>query len=410
VRLKNPVTRPVSLRKALQQARRRTDDLFKLVQPESLYDRPIPERHRMVFYLGHLEAFDWNLIGAGALATTAIHPEWDRLFAFGIDPPQGQLPSDQASDWPSLEEIYGYNRKVRQKLDSVLDEAPENVIHVAVEHRLMHAETFSYIMHNLSPDKKTGLSPFSPVEEAVPVHRMIEIPAGSVMLGRERQEGFGWDNEFAGHTVYVPSFAIDKYKITNGQYLEFVRAGATAPHLWEQHSGRWWLRTMFQEIPLPLNWPVYCTYSEAEAYARWVGKSLPSEAQFHRAAYGTPSGCEESQYPWGNTLPDASRGNFDFARWDPISVSASPEGDSAFGVSQLVGNGWEWTSTVFHPFPGFEPFSFYPGYSAPFFGGGHYVLKGGSALTAASLLRRSFRNWFRPDYRYLYAGFRCVEI
>ena len=102
-------------------------------------------------------------------------------------------------------------------------------------------------------------------------------------------------------------------------------------------------------------------------------------------------------------------GNFDFARWDPIPVSASPGGDSAFGVSQLVGNGWEWTSTVFHPFTGFEPFSFYLGYSAQFFGGGHFVLKGGSARTAACLLRRSFRNWFRPDYRYAYAGFRCVE-
>jgi formylglycine-generating enzyme required for sulfatase activity len=294
-------------------------------------------------------------------------------------------------------------------LDPLLDEASEDVIHVAVEHRLMHAETFSYILNNLSPDRKRGHVPRPSVEGSVPVHRMIEIPAGSVMLGRRRQEGFGWDNEFAGHSVDVPSFAIDKYKVTNGQYLEFVRAGSSAPHLWEQHGGQWWIRTMFEEIPLPLDWPVYCTHSEALAYARWVGKNLPSEAQFHRAAYGTVNGGTESQYPWGNTHPDESRGNFDFLRWDPISVSASPGGDSAFGVSQLVGNGWEWTSTVFHPFPGFEPFSFYPGYSAPFFGGGHYVLKGGSALTAASLLRRSFRNWFRPDYRYLYAGFRCVQ-
>ena len=157
-----------------------------------------------------------------------------------------------------------------------------------------------------------------------------------------------------------------------------------------------------------MDWPVYVTWDLAHAYAQWKGKVLPTEAQFHRAAFGTPSG-EEWQYPWGDSPPNPSRGNFDCQRWDPIPVTASPQGDSAFGVSQLVGNGWEWTSTVFHPFEGFEPYSFYPGYSAPFFDGDHYVLKGGSAQTAGPLLRRSFRNWFRSQYTYAYAGFRCVD-
>jgi len=165
---------------------------------------------------------------------------------------------------------------------------------------------------------------------------------------------------------------------------------------------------MFGDIPLPLDWPVFVTHDEARAYADWAGKTLPTEAQFHRAAYGTPTG-EERQYPWGDDFPESTRGNFDFQRWDPVPVTGTPAGDSAFEVAQLVGNGWEWTSTVFNPFAGFQPFPFYPGYSAPFFGGGHYVLKGGSARTAARLLRRSFRNWFRPNYRYLHAGFRCVE-
>ncbi|HEY3198530.1 MAG TPA: SUMF1/EgtB/PvdO family nonheme iron enzyme [Nitrospirales bacterium] len=408
MRTDNLATRTAPLRQALLDSRHRTDELFRLVRPESLYERPVPERHRMVFYLGHLEAFDWNQIGAGALGMTGVQPDLDRLFAFGIDPPQGQLPADQASDWPSLKEIYAYNRRVREKLDLVLDEAPEEILQVAIEHRLMHAETFSYILHNLSPERKQLPLAQPPREGPAPVHRMIEIPPGVVTLGRERDAGFGWDNEFAAHTVGVPSFAISKYKVTNAQYLEFVRTGAAAPHLWIEDRGEWRIRTMFGEIPLPLQWPAYVTHTEAQAYAQWLGKSLPSEAQFHRAAYGTLNG-EESLYPWGNTPPHESRGNFDFARWDPIPVSASPAGDSAFGVSQLVGNGWEWTSTVFHPFTGFEPFSFYPGYSAQFFGGGHFVLKGGSARTAACLLRRSFRNWFRPDYRYAYAGFRCVE-
>jgi formylglycine-generating enzyme required for sulfatase activity len=153
---------------------------------------------------------------------------------------------------------------------------------------------------------------------------------------------------------------------------------------------------------------VYVTHREAQAYARWIGKALPSEAQFHRAAYGTTGG-EERRYPWGDAEPDPQRGNFNFYDWDPIPVTANVQSESAFGVSQLVGNGWEWTKSTFSPLPDFRAFPFYPGYSAPFFDGEHYVLKGGSPRTATRLLRRSYRNWFRPDYRYLYAGFRCVE-
>lgn len=151
---------------------------------------------------------------------------------------------------------------------------------------------------------------------------------------------------------------------------------------------------MFEEVPLPLDWPVYVSHANATAYAEWAGKSLPTEAQFHRAASGIPA-------------PDT--GNFDFKQWTPAPVHAHPQGRSEFGVHDLVGNGWEWTSTTLGPFPGFERFSFYPGYSADFFDGTHFVLKGGSPRTAVCLLRPSFRNWFQPDYPYIYAIFRCVE-
>ena len=161
-------------------------------------------------------------------------------------------------------------------------------------------------------------------------------------------------------------------------------------------------------MPLPLDWPVYVTQLEAEAYAKWLGKSLPTEQQFHRAAYGQTS-VGNRQCPWGHKAPTHENGNFDFKRWDPEPVRGTPAGDSAFGVSQLVGNGWEWTCTPFGPFPGFTPRPTYPGYSANFFDGEHYVLKGGSPRTGARLLRRSFRNWFRRDYPYVYATFRCVE-
>ncbi len=402
------MTSRTHLVQALRVARARTDELFAMVRADSFYERPIPERHRPIFYLGHLEAFDWNQLAQGVLGLAPFHASFDRLFAFGIDPPVGQSPDDKASDWPSVNEVIAYNQQVRRTLDDVLDRAPEPMLHVAVEHRLMHAETFAYILHHTPPDRKT-VPPATPqLSGPAPVHAMIAIPEGTAALGRRRDDGFGWDNEFDGHTAFVPSFAISTHKVTNGQYLEFVQDGAAPPPFWTKRGEQWHWRAMGGDIPLPLDWPVYVTWMQALNYAQWAGKALPSETQFHRSAYGTPNG-EERSYPWGEDPPDERRGNFDFRRWDPVPVAATPLGDSAFGVSQLVGNGWEWTSTVFRPFPGFQPFPFYPGYSAPFFDGAHYVLKGASPRTAARLLRRSFRNWFRPRYPYVYATFRLVE-
>jgi ergothioneine biosynthesis protein EgtB len=257
---------------------------------------------------------------------------------------------------------------------------------------------------------------------------MRQIPGGSVTLGLPRDSAFGWDNEFEAHTETVPAFSIDKYKVTNAQWLEFMDAGGynnpalwttdawkwksenniSHPSFWSRSGDRWYYRTMFEEIRLPLDWPVYVSQAEASAYARWAGKILPTEAQWHRAAYGTAEGSERA-YPWDNGAPSPDLGNFDFDRWDPTSEAAFPQGQSAFGVAGMLGNGWEWTSSLFQPFAGFEPFPFYRGYSADFFDGKHFVMKGGSARTAASMLRRSFRNWFQPHYQYVYAGFRCVS-
>ena len=134
---------------ALQSARSCTDALFSRVRPDALYERPIPERHRVVFYLGHLEAFDWNLICRGPFDIPSFHAKFDGLFAFGIDPDSSGLPHDKPADWPSLEEVNAYNARVRNTLDGVLEEVPQELLHVAIEHRLMHAETFAYMLHSL---------------------------------------------------------------------------------------------------------------------------------------------------------------------------------------------------------------------------------------------------------------------
>jgi gamma-glutamyl hercynylcysteine S-oxide synthase len=164
---------------------------------------------------------------------------------------------------------------------------------------------------------------------------------------------------------------------------------------------------MFERVALPETWPVYVTWAEANAFARWQRRRLPTEAEYHRAAFGTPGGGERA-LPWGDRIQDKVPGNFDFERWDPEPVGLHPEGASAFGVHDLVGNGWEWTSTVFGPFDGFTPLPSYPEYSADFFDGEHFVMKGASPLTARGLVRRGFRNWFRPRYPYVYATFRCA--
>jgi ergothioneine biosynthesis protein EgtB len=425
----------------ISNARERSDALFNLVRPVALYDRPIPERHRIIFYLGHLEAFDWNLLH-DCLGARSFHPEFDRLFAFGIDPVVGGLPSDRASDWPSPETVRNYVSGVRSALDENLAHqllgpnaaagdgfSLDTLLNVVVEHRLMHLETLAYMFHQLPFDKKIR-QPNPPALVTPPVSpQMIEIPAGTATLGLSRDaKSFGWDNEYETHQVEVPAFEIDRYMITNRQYLDFIAAGGyetrslwsdanwnwkqannvSHPVFWKPQDNGWLYRAMFEEFPLPLDWPVYVSHAEAQAYARWAKKSLPTEEEWHRAAYGTPDGVER-KYPWGNQPPDSRFGNFDFADWDPRPVNAFPRGQSAFGVEGMLGNGWEWTSTLFAPFPGFQPFPFYAGYSADFFDGKHFVMKGGSARTAACMLRPTFRNWFQPHYQYVYAGFRCVS-
>ena len=425
----------------LADARLRSDALFEVVQPAALYDRPIPERHRIIFYIGHLESFDWNLLHE-CLGLKPFHSDFDRLFAFGIDPVGGGLPTDKPSDWPLVPSVHDYAAKIRSAIDDALSSAVfraaeikrdgftlDTLLNVAIEHRLMHLETLAYMLHQLPFERKIPET-HDPVLLATPViPQMMPIPSGNVTLGLSRfSREFGWDNEYESYAVDVPAFAIDRYTVTNSQFLEFMQAGGyesrdlwadeawtwkekhgiSHPVFWKHAHTKWLYRTMFDEVPLPLDWPAYVSHAEAAAYARWAGKRLPSEEQWHRAAYGTHNGTQR-RYPWGDHEPDETLGNFDFHRWDPTPVHAYPANTSAFGVEGLLGNGWEWTSTRFSPFPGFEPFPFYRGYSADFFDNKHFVMKGGSARTAACMLRPTFRNWFQAHYQYVYAGFRCVK-
>jgi iron(II)-dependent oxidoreductase len=393
----------------LQSVRAESDRLFGVLKPNAMFDRPIAERHRVIFYVGHLDGFDSIQICREGLGIESDDKSLDALFQAGIDPDASHLPNDKPSDWPSLDEVNRYVANCRRRVDQYLERAPEDVIHMALEHREMHLETLAYMFHNFEYEKKRPECRDSETGDVlVPANEWVEIPSGEAVLGKECDGQFGWDNEYPLVKRPVPAFRIQRYSVTNADYKKFVEDGAPMPHFWSRRGDSLFYRGMFQETPLPLSWPVYVSQAEAAAYAAWVGKELPTEEQFHRAAYGSPSG-EDRLYPWGNKEPQHELGNFAFKRWNPEPVTATPGGASAFGVNQMVGNGWQWTSSVFAPFPGFQPRDTYPGYSANFFDGEHYMLKGGSPRTSASLLRRSFRNWFRRDYPYMYATFRCVE-
>lgn len=398
--------------------RERSAQLFELVDPAAYYSRPIPLRHPFAFYEGHLPAFSLLVLNERALREPPVDAPLERLFERGIDPSDADCArAHERKDWPARPEIQAFGRRCDERVYAAIasaklvdDRIPRLVrgqaVFTALEHEQMHHETLVYIIHRLASGLKGRIAQRHH-DTPPPANEFLEIPAGRVTLGARRDAiAFGWDNEFEAHEMHVDGFKLQRYPVTNGEYLQFVRSGGPMPPFWVERDGELYVRGVFEELPLPLSWPAYVTNQQARAYARWKGFRVMTEAEYHRAAYGSPQG--ERPYPWGSQTPAPLHGNFDFERFDPEPVDAHPAGASAWGVCDLVGNGWEWTSTVFEPFGGFEPMASYPQYSADFFDGKHYVLKGASPVTARELIRPSFRNWFYADYPFMHAKFRCA--
>jgi len=400
---------------AVQQYRRNRDRsraLFDMLPEDVYYSRPIDLRHPIVFYDGHLPGFSFNTLVKRALGRPSIDATLEALFARGIDPHESTAGESRQSlhgrsgreAWPERETVRAFVEEADARVidalehedldrpgDPLLDRAA--AVFTILEHEAMHQETLLYMWHRLPFEQKRRPTGYAPVVEGrVPAEEWIWIPAGRARLGVDAGElPFAWDNEMPSYEVDVPAFAIQKHDITNARYMEFVDAGAAPPLFWERVGGRWYWRGMFELIPLPLSWPVYVSQAEAAAYADWRGWRLPTEAEYQRAAL------------------DASPVVCDFSSWDPQPAGSHHAGVSAWGVEDLVGNGWEWTSSTFAPFPGFRAAPSYPEYSADFFDGEHYVMKGASPATARALLRPTFRNWFRARYPYVYATFRCAR-
>jgi ergothioneine biosynthesis protein EgtB len=419
--------------------RERSRALFDMVAEHAYYSRPISLRHPVVFYEGHLPAFTFNTLAKKALGRPSIDQRLETLFARGIDPHE-QSTTSAKTDWPTRPEVLAFADEVDRQVADILMHADLDrpgdayldrgeAAFSVLEHEAMHHETLLYMWHRLPFSVKRAPAEYRPVTSGpLPAPERIGVPAGVATLGVDRRAvPFGWDNERPACRVDVARFDIDRHNVTNASFLEFVdaggyrdsrwwtpddwawrhREGVMHPLFWEHDGGVWWWRGMFERVPLPASWPVYVSLAEAAAYARWREARLPTEAEFQRAAYGSGEG--ERRHPWGAGAPERTLGVFDFTSWEPEPAGTHPNGASAWGVEDLVGNGWEWTRTPFAPFPGFKAMASYPEYSADFFDGEHYVMKGASPATARELLRPTFRNWFRGRYPYVYATFRCVR-
>lgn len=428
----------------LVEAWRVSDRIFDVVARDRWLHRPIKLRHPILFYVGHLPAFAWNQLGNGLLGLGPFHREFDSLFERGIDPvgTDGHSPS---VEWPAIDLVLAYRDSVRARLLEVIGEVCDHqngdvmavrgrIHNVILEHEYMHQETLQYMLQRMDP--RELLRPENtpdPVTGRRVAHESVEIAGGTAKLGADFDSvDFGWDNEFPSLGVRVEPFAIDRFPVQIGEWWDFLDAGGYLnqelwtpadwkwrqkigldhPANWELNGREWRCRTVFDRCALTrvAGWPVMVSNAEARAYCRWKGTRLPTEAELHFAMYGGP-GATYLVFPWGDAEPvPGVHGNFDFVSWAPTPVDAHPAGASAWGVEDTVGNTWEWTSSPFAPFPGFDAYiSSYPGYSADFFDDRHFVMLGASWATPKPLIRRSFRNWFQDQYPFVFAGFRTVR-
>ncbi len=328
-------------------------------------------------------------------------------------------------------QAHGYLKTVRDKVFDVLDRLPDDdpgfEYALVISHENQHDETMLQALNLRAGAPILGRGAVLPPGRPEVAGTSVEIPGGPFVLGVDAAaEPHSLDNERPAHVVDVPGFRIGRVPVTNAEWRQFVddggyreprwwsergwahrtEAGLSAPQFWNESDGT---RTRFGHIEaLPDDEPVqHVTYFEAQAYATWAGARLPTEAEWEKACAWDPRTETRRRYPWGPATPDPARANLGGEALRPAPVGAYPDGASAYGVEQLLGDVWEWTSSPLRPWPGFTPM-LYERYSQPFFDGDYRVLRGGSWAVSADILRPSFRNWDHPIRRQIFAGVRLV--
>jgi iron(II)-dependent oxidoreductase len=329
-----------------------------------------------------------------------------------------------------------YVRQVRDKALDVLERTPlegRRLVEQAfafgmiVQHEQQHDETM-LATHQLRRGEPVLTAPAPPANRSGRLPAEVFVPGGEFTMGTSA-EPWALDNERPAHPRTVAPFVIDTTPVTNGQYLRFLadggyddprwwsaagwahrqEAGLTAPQFW-QRDGDGWLRTRFGvvEPPAPDEPVVHVCFYEAQAYAAWAGRRLPTEAEWEKAARFDPATGRSRRFPWGEDEPTTEHANLGQRHLRPAPVGAYPAGASALGVHQLVGDVWEWTSSDLTPYPGFAAFP-YREYSEVFFGPDYKILRGGSFGTDPAAGRATFRNWDYPIRRQIFSGFRCAR-
>lgn len=436
-------------RLALECAWRRSDAILCFVAPSALGERPILDRPSFLSLGGHLPAFAWIEIGRGVLGRTPFAPALDALFERGPAPAPGT--PGETVDSPSWAGIAAYRDRVRRELRAGLDDlaasgsasagssanggavrrGAESVARV-VEHEARVHEGLLAMLARLPARRKIRPADLAPPRAGTGLDAArVAVAAGPARLGPPPPvAGAAAEGDRGMRVVDVPAFTIDSVPVRNADFLRFVedggydsaahwtasdaawraRAGLSHPLGWTWRDGSWTVRTAFEDVAFDdaAGWPACVSLAEARAYARWRGARLPTEAEWHRAAYGSPAGTGRA-YPWGDAPPTPAHGAFDVIDWSPSPVGSHPWGASAWGIHELAGNGWEWTETVAATHAGSAACRHAcTGRAAAGNDDPRFVLCGGSWATSRALLGGSLRHGARADDPFVFSKFRLV--
>lgn len=430
-------------------ARQRTCELVADLRDEQLIGPRLPIVNPLLWEIGHTAWFQEKWVLRQVCGEPPGREDADALYD------SMAIPHDTRWDLmlPSRQETLTYMRGVRDRvLEKLQQREPSDamIYHTlyTVFHEDMHNEAFTYTRQTLGyPPPRLSLDtanqagtrgsvPSVPsLLSGGPLPGDAEVSGGTFLLGARRDEPFVFDNEKWAHPVRVEPFAIARAPVSQVEFLAFVedggyrrpelwgsegwpwreRLGAEHPVYWRRESGGGWLRRHFDQwVRLELHRPVlHVNWHEAQAYCRWAQRRLPTEAEWEAAASAEPSpdgqniSSQKQRFPWGNESPTPERANLDGRANGCLEVGALPDGDSVFGCRQMIGNVWEWTADAFLPYPGFVPDP-YQEYSEPWFRT-HKVLRGGCWATRSRLLRSTYRNFYTPDRRDVWAGFRTCS-
>lgn len=427
---------PRALIAQMEDARARTLTLIQGLDTEQLMGPRLPTVNPLRWEIGHAAYFHEYWVLRQHLGEAPGHPDVDRLY--------DSITIAHDTRWdlplPPMDQTLGYMDGVLQRVRHHLandgpDPERDYLAQYAVFHEDMHTEAFTYTRQTLAYPAPGIGAPLDAAWQAGGLEADVEIPGGEFILGSRPEDGFAFDNEKWGHPVQVQPFRIARAAVSNTEFAAFVEdSGYRRPELWDEEGWQWrtagglehpvywrrgaegWEWRHFDRWePLPPDAAViHVSWHEARAWCRWAGRRLPTELEWEVAAAGEPTVDGRSlapgkrRYPWGDAPPDPSRANLDGGALGTIDVAALPAGDSAFGCRQMLGNAWEWTDTVFEPYPGFTP-DMYRDYSMPLFGQTR-VLRGGGWATRSRLIRNTWRNYYGPDRNDVFAGFRTCAL